>query len=89
VLVDALLAQRRLNRGPKMHRGDWWRHLLATLRSGLKRYSVNITAIAIAIAIVTVADDGGSSGVLRCELACSDPATSAIAWTPYPVKNRC
>jgi 2-phospho-L-lactate transferase/gluconeogenesis factor (CofD/UPF0052 family) len=53
------------------------------LRSGLKPYRGNITAI------VNVADDGGSSGVLRRELACSDQATSTTAWTPYPVKNRC
>jgi uncharacterized cofD-like protein len=66
VLVDALLAQRRLNRGP---------HLVAigggtglsTLLSGLKRHSSNITAI------VTVADDGGSSGVLRRELGVQPP----------------
>ncbi|MCI0884207.1 MAG: YvcK family protein, partial [Chloroflexi bacterium] len=35
---------------------------LATLLRGLKEYTRNLTAI------VTVADDGGSSGVLRREL---------------------
>ena len=38
------------------HCGDRRRHNLSTLLSGLKRYSSHITAI------VTVADDGGSSG---------------------------
>jgi len=37
------------------------------LLSGLKRYSSNLTAI------VTVADDGGSSGVLRRELGVQQP----------------
>ena len=41
--------------------------LLSTLLSGLKRYSGNITAI------VTVADDGGSSGVLRREFGVQPP----------------
>jgi uncharacterized cofD-like protein len=40
---------------------------LSTLLSGLKRYSSNLTAI------VTVADDGGSSGVLRRELGVLPP----------------
>ena len=40
---------------------------LSTLLSGLKRYSSHITAI------VTVADDGGSSGVLRRELGVLPP----------------
>ena len=57
-LVDALLAQRRLNRGPNIVAIGGGTGL-STLLSGLKRYSGNLTAI------VTVADDGGSSGVLR------------------------
>ncbi|MFM7314199.1 MAG: uridine diphosphate-N-acetylglucosamine-binding protein YvcK, partial [Cyanobium sp.] len=40
---------------------------LSTLLSGLKRYSGNLTAI------VTVADDGGSSGVLRREFGMAPP----------------
>ncbi|APD47786.1 YvcK family protein [Synechococcus sp. CS-602] len=66
VLVDALLAQRRLNRGPNVVAIGGGTGL-ATLLSGLKRYSSNITAI------VTVADDGGSSGVLRRELGVQPP----------------
>jgi uncharacterized cofD-like protein len=65
-LVDALLAQRRLNRGPNIVAIGGGTGL-ATLLSGLKRYSGNITAI------VTVADDGGSSGVLRRELGVQPP----------------
>ncbi|MEB3351682.1 MAG: gluconeogenesis factor YvcK family protein [Cyanobacteriota bacterium] len=66
VLVDALLAQRRLNRGPNLVAIGGGTGL-STLLSGLKRYSSNITAI------VTVADDGGSSGVLRRELGVQPP----------------
>jgi len=66
VLVDALMAKRRLNRGPNIVAIGGGTGL-STLLSGLKRYSSNITAI------VTVADDGGSSGVLRRELGVQPP----------------
>ncbi|MFN9870972.1 MAG: uridine diphosphate-N-acetylglucosamine-binding protein YvcK [Cyanobacteriota bacterium] len=66
VLVDALVAQRRLNRGPNIVAIGGGTGL-STLLSGLKRYSSNITAV------VTVADDGGSSGVLRRELGVQPP----------------
>jgi len=66
VLVDALAAQGRLNRGPNIVAIGGGTGL-STLLSGLKRYSSNITAI------VTVADDGGSSGVLRRELGVQPP----------------
>ncbi|MGV2831105.1 gluconeogenesis factor YvcK family protein [Myxosarcina sp. GI1(2024)] len=65
-LVDLLLARRRLNRGPKIvviGGGTG----LSTLLRGLKQYSSNITAI------VTVADDGGSSGRLRREIGVQPP----------------
>ena len=65
-LVDALLAQRRLNRGPSIVAIGGGTGL-ATLLSGLKHYSSSITAI------VTVADDGGSSGRLRRELGIQPP----------------
>ena len=65
-LVDALAAQGRLNRGPNIVAIGGGTGL-STLLSGLKRYSTNITAI------VTVADDGGSSGVLRRELGVQPP----------------
>ena len=66
VLVDALRAKSRLNRGPNIVAIGGGTGL-ATLLSGLKRYSSHITAI------VTVADDGGSSGVLRRELGVLPP----------------
>ncbi|MBD1923885.1 YvcK family protein [Microcoleus sp. FACHB-831] len=65
-LVDVLLAHRRLGRGPKIvviGGGTG----LSTLLRGLKEYSANITAI------VTVADDGGSSGRLRREIGVLPP----------------
>ena len=65
-LVDMLLDRRRLNRGPKIvviGGGTG----LSTLLRGLKDYSSNITAI------VTVADDGGSSGRLRREIGVLPP----------------
>ncbi len=65
-LVDRLLSRRRLNRGPKIvviGGGTG----LSTLLRGLKHYSSNITAV------VTVADDGGSSGRLRREIGVLPP----------------
>ena len=65
-IVDKLLAHRRLNKGPKivvLGGGTG----LSTLLRGLKQYSNNITAI------VTVADDGGSSGRLRREIGVLPP----------------
>jgi uncharacterized cofD-like protein len=66
LLVDALAAKRRLNRGPAIVAIGGGTGL-STLLSGLKRYSSNLTAI------VTVADDGGSSGVLRREMGVLPP----------------
>ena len=65
-LVDMLLARRRLNRGTKIVVVGGGTGL-STLLRGLKEYSSNITAI------VTVADDGGSSGRLREELGVLPP----------------
>lgn len=65
-LIDRLLAHRRLHRGPRIvviGGGTG----LSTLLRGLKEYSANITAI------VTVADDGGSSGRLRREIGVLPP----------------
>lgn len=59
-IIDRLTAHRRLNRGPKIVAIGGGTGL-STLLRGLKCYSANITAI------VTVADDGGSSGRLRRE----------------------
>lgn len=57
-VVDTLASYRRRERGPRIV-AIGGGHGLATLLRGLKAYSHNITAI------VTVADDGGSSGQLR------------------------
>ena len=65
-LVDMLLDRRRLNRGTKIVVVGGGTGL-STLLRGLKEYSSNITAI------VTVADDGGSSGRLREELGVLPP----------------
>jgi len=65
-LVDVLLAHRRLHRGPRIVAIGGGTGL-STLLRGLKEYSANITAI------VTVADDGGSSGRLRREIGVLPP----------------
>ena len=65
-LIDVLLNYRRLNRGPKIVAIGGGTGL-STLLRGLKTYSANITAI------VTVADDGGSSGRLRREIGVLPP----------------
>lgn len=65
-LVDVLLNHRRLYRGPKIVVLGGGTGLSNLLR-GLKTYSANITAI------VTVADDGGSSGRLRREIGVLPP----------------
>ncbi len=65
-LVDVLLHHRRLNRGPRIVVVGGGTGL-STLLRGLKRYSSNVTAI------VTVADDGGSSGRLRREIGVLPP----------------
>jgi len=57
-LVDILFHRKQLSRGPKIVAVGGGTGL-AMLLSGLKEYSSNITAI------VTVADDGGSSGRIR------------------------
>ncbi|ABC99112.1 putative cofD-like protein [Thermostichus sp. MS-CIW-21] len=65
-LVDKLLSRRRLSRGPRIVVLGGGTGLSNLLR-GLKHYSSNITAI------VTVADDGGSSGRLRREIGVLPP----------------
>jgi uncharacterized cofD-like protein len=65
-LIDVLLAHRRLNKGPKIVTIGGGTGL-STLLRGLKEYSAHITAI------VTVADDGGSSGRLRREIGVLPP----------------
>jgi uncharacterized cofD-like protein len=65
-LIDVLLTHRRLHRGPRIVVVGGGTGLSNLLR-GLKQYSANITAI------VTVADDGGSSGRLRREIGVLPP----------------
>jgi len=65
-MVDILYQSRYLRRGPKLvviGGGTG----LSTLLRGLKQFTSNITAV------VTVADDGGSSGILRGELGMPPP----------------
>ncbi|MCT7950464.1 YvcK family protein [Ancylothrix sp. C2] len=65
-LIDLLMSHRKLHRGPKIVAIGGGTGL-STLLRGLKKYSANITAI------VTVADDGGSSGRLRREIGVLPP----------------
>lgn len=65
-LVEVLRQQRTLSRGPKIVALGGGTGL-STLLRGLKRYSTNITAV------VTVFDDGGSSGRLRRDLGILPP----------------
>ena len=65
-LIDTLRVHRQRGRGPRIV-AIGGGHGLATLLRGLKAYSRNITAV------VTVADDGGSSGRLRKELGIPPP----------------
>jgi uncharacterized cofD-like protein len=60
-LVEVIYQKRFLSRGPKIVAIGGGTGL-STLLRGLKEHTSNLTAV------VTVADDGGSSGVLRTEL---------------------
>jgi uncharacterized cofD-like protein len=66
IVANAVYHYRQRERGPKIVVIGGG-HGLSTLLRGLKRYTSNITAI------VTVADDGGSSGRLRRELGVLPP----------------
>jgi uncharacterized cofD-like protein len=59
-LAETLYRQHKLNRGPKVVAIGGGTGL-STLLRGLKHFTANITAV------VTVGDDGGSSGILREE----------------------
>jgi uncharacterized cofD-like protein len=65
-IVDVIYTRRHLRRGPKIVVIGGGTGLSALLR-GLKEYTFNLTAI------VTVADDGGSSGMLRQEMGILPP----------------
>jgi uncharacterized cofD-like protein len=65
-LLEMLISKRRRTRGPKIVAVGGGTGL-STLLRGLKTYSANITAV------VTVADDGGSSGKLRRDFGVLPP----------------
>jgi uncharacterized cofD-like protein len=65
-LVDQIADFRRRERGPKIVTLGGG-HGMSTLLRGLKSHTYNLTAV------VTVADDGGSSGVLRQSLGILPP----------------
>jgi uncharacterized cofD-like protein len=65
-VLDELASHRRRERGPRIVVIGGG-HGLSTLLSGLKEYTYNLTAI------VTVADDGGSSGRLRLSMGILPP----------------
>lgn len=65
-VVDAVAGHRRLERGPRIVVIGGG-HGMSTLLRGFKKHTNNITAI------VTVADDGGSSGKLRRSLGILPP----------------
>ena len=65
-LIDALESYRRRDRGPRVVVIGGG-HGLAALLRGLKQYTHNLTAI------VTVADDGGSSGEIRRDMGILPP----------------
>jgi uncharacterized cofD-like protein len=65
-LVDLLISHHKLNRGAKLVAIGGGTGL-STLLRGLKKFSANVTAI------VTVSDDGGSSGRLRREYGVLPP----------------
>ncbi|MCK4257828.1 MAG: YvcK family protein [Halanaerobiales bacterium] len=65
-LVEIVFQKRQLKRGPKIVALGGGTGL-STLLRGLKEYTSNITAV------VTVSDDGGSSGILREEMGILPP----------------
>ncbi|AFQ46318.1 gluconeogenesis factor YvcK family protein [Desulfosporosinus meridiei] len=65
-IVDRIYSRHHLRRGPRIVVVGGGTGLSALLR-GLKKYTCNLTAI------VTVSDDGGSSGKLRDELGIQPP----------------
>ena len=77
-VVSGYIRKQQLARGPKIVALGGGTGL-STLLRGLKQYSSNITAI------VTVSDDGGSSGRMIQDLASSPPATCATALSPSPM----
>lgn len=81
-IVDELTNFRRLERGPRIVTVGGG-HGLATLLRGLKIFTRNLTAV------VTVADDGGSSGRLRESFGSCRWVIFAIASRHFPTMNAC
>ena len=79
-LVDALRVKSKLNRGPNIVAIGGGTGL-STLLKGLKNYSSNITAI------VTVSDDGGSSGILRRQLGVQPPGAVSYTHLTLPTSD--
>src|SRR5580704_17546305 len=80
-LAEQLYKYRLLAKGPRLVAIGGGTGLSSLLR-GVKKYTGNI------VAIVTVADDGGSSGRLREEYRVLPPGTSASASPRSPRPNR-
>lgn len=55
---------------------------ISVLLRGMKRFTDDITAI------VTMADDGGSSGMLRRDYGMLPPGMCATVWWPSPMRSR-
>ena len=80
-LVEVIYQKRFLARGPRVVALGGGTGL-STLLRGLKEHTSNLTAV------VTVADDGGSSGKLRDSSGSRRSATSGTASSPWPMPSR-
>ncbi len=79
-LIEVIHERRQLDRGNRLVVIGGGTGLSTVLR-GLKEYTTNLTAV------VTVTDDGGSSGRLRTELGVLPPATYATASSRWLTAN--
>ncbi len=77
-LIDVVYTHSKRQKGIKVVAIGGGTGLPSVLR-GMKQFTSNITAV------VTVADDGGSSGRLRRELGVLPPVTYAIISQPLPM----
>lgn len=80
-LVDIIYEKRRLGKGPNIAVIGGG-HGLSVLLRGIKAATSNVSAV------VTVADDGGSSGRLREDLGIIPPATCATVSSRWPTRSR-
>lgn len=79
-LMEIIFTQRKLTRGPAITVVGGGTGL-STLLRGMKYITNNCTAV------VTVGDDGGSSGRLRKEMGILPPVICATAWLPWRIAN--